>query len=94
MRGGHKRIRRQNEREALEAHQRDRLQKDRLVFRQLQDRKRLEAFHNKYSAQEERLHAALTEDRDRFASMAGPQSRSPDTQSSQHQSAKWPSLDR
>jgi len=52
LRGEHKRIQSMNEKEAYQAHMRDRADKDRLVFGQLDQRRKLDVIHRR---EEERL---------------------------------------
>ena len=72
LRGEHRRIHRENEHDAWQAHQRDQKQRDEVVFRHLEERKILkrENARNRASLEDE-MHE-LQKDRDRFEALRRP----------------------
>ncbi|WP_300029337.1 relaxase [uncultured Roseobacter sp.] len=66
LRGAHNRIRQENEREAWQAHLRDQSQMDDLVFRHLEDRRRVKRQHDIERSLLEGQRSELAKDRDRF----------------------------
>ncbi|WP_375205344.1 relaxase/mobilization nuclease domain-containing protein [Hyphococcus sp.] len=67
LRGEHKRIQSQNEKEAYESLMRDRQQKDQLIFQQLEQRRALDAMRRREEERFEAQHRDLEADRKTYA---------------------------
>lgn len=71
--GEHKRTQEQNQREAWQAAQRDQAQRDQLIFRQLEERRRITEERSRQQAQEVKRLRQIQSDKDRFESMVAQQ---------------------
>jgi len=69
LRGEHKRIQSANEKEAFQAHLRDRADKDRLIFAQLEQRRKLDAIHAREQERLSRQSQSLERDARRYQDM-------------------------
>ena len=72
LRGHHKRVRQQNEREAFESLKRDRALKDQLTFRHIDERQRLTSMKLNMRETFERQRQDISADRRRFTEQAKP----------------------
>lgn len=71
--GEHKRTQEQNQRDAWQAAQRDQALRDQLIFRQLEDRRRINVERSRQQAQEAQRLRQIQSDKDRFESMVAQQ---------------------
>lgn len=80
LRGEHKRIQRENEHDAWQAHQQDQRQKDEVVFRHLEERQRLKRENARNQAKLKEELRELHMDRERFEELRKPQDHRQTTQ--------------
>lgn len=72
LRGEHRRLRKENEKDAYDALLRDRREKDELIFAQLEARRELQERHKQEAARLQEQQRTLAEDRARFEQAAQP----------------------